>query len=177
MKSKLKLKWKTSSKMCVHNFYGWEICCTFLVSFFLAWCMAMEPDGYRLIVHTEREGRESGSRWGPVKWQSCESVKTALGCVETGFVDSVRRWKCLKNGILMQRIYNLRLSMSPNGTRRGTKGRSAEELCRADNFIYKLWYFRFLSPVKTGKIAATPAAHKHKFRGTRKESRRVLKRT
>lgn len=61
--------------------------------------------------------RGSGRRRGPVKWQSCESVKTALGCVETGFVDSVRRWKCLKYGILMQRIYNLRLSMSPNGTR------------------------------------------------------------
>lgn len=119
--------------------------------------MAMEPDGYRLIVHTEGNvGAEAGR--GPVKWQSCESVKTALGCVETGFVDSVRRWKCLKNGILMQRIYNLRLSLSPNGTKRGTKGRRVQELCRADNFIYKLWYFRFLSPVKTGKIAATPAA-------------------
>lgn len=78
--------------------------------------MAMEPDGYRLIVHTEGNvGAEAGR--GPVKWQSCESVKTALGCVETGFFDSVRLWKCLKNGILMQRIYNLRLSMSPNGTR------------------------------------------------------------
>jgi len=54
------------------------------------------------------ESREA-KRGEAVKWQSCESVKTALGDVETGFVDLMRNEKWLKNGILMHKIYNLRL--------------------------------------------------------------------
>lgn len=119
MKSKLKLKLKKRRRKCVYTIFMDE---KFVVHFWSAFLVmhGNGGDGYRLIVHTvgHEEGRGSGSWAGQSSGKAVESVKMALGCVETGFVDSVRRWKCLKNGILMQRIYNLRLSMSPNWTRR-----------------------------------------------------------
>lgn len=55
-------------------------------------------DGYGLIVHTVGQTgcrrRVAGKRKGGGRVQSVKAVKvskTALGCVETGFVDSVRR--------------------------------------------------------------------------------------
>lgn len=63
----------------------------FVVNFWSVCFLLMEPMDIACLCIQRVRGWHSNWSCGPVKWQSCESVKKALGCVETGFVDSVRR--------------------------------------------------------------------------------------